>query len=127
MSPIGTSNEHVEIIIENSSLSYRAMAQEAKRASRQLAVARGAAKNAWLVQSAAAVRQRRDELLTANARDVTAAPAAGLSTAAIDRLTLNSKRIEEMAQGLRDVVALPDPIGEVITSSRRPNGLEVRQ
>ena len=55
------------------------------------------------------------------------APAAGLSPAAIDRLTLNGKRIEEMAQGLRDVAALPDPIGEVITSSRRPNGLEVRQ
>jgi glutamate-5-semialdehyde dehydrogenase len=127
MSLIVTNDEHVETSIVKSSLSCRAMAQEAKRASRQLAVARGAAKNAWLVQSAAAVRQRRDELLAANARDVTAAPAAGLNTAAIDRLTLNSKRIEEMAQGLRDVAALPDPIGEVITSSRRPNGLEVRQ
>jgi len=127
MSVIVTNDEQVEASIVNSTLSCRAMAREAKRASRQLAVARGAAKNAWLVQSAAAVRQRRDELLTANARDVVAAPAAGLSTAAIDRLTLNSKRIEELAQGLRDVAALPDPIGEVITSSRRPNGLEVRQ
>jgi glutamate-5-semialdehyde dehydrogenase len=127
MSAIVTSDEHVETSIVNPTVSCRAMAQEAKRAARQLAVARGAARNAWLVRSAAAVRQRRDELLTANARDVTAAPAAGLSTAAIDRLTLNSIRIEEMAQGLRDVAALPDPIGEVITSSRRPNGLEVRQ
>jgi glutamate-5-semialdehyde dehydrogenase len=103
------------------------MAQAAKRASRQLAVVRGAVKNAWLIGSAAAVRRRGDELLSANARDVEAAPAAGLSAAAIDRLTLNGKRIEELAQGLCDVAALPDPIGEVITSSRRPNGLEVRQ
>jgi glutamate-5-semialdehyde dehydrogenase len=127
MSVIVTSEKQIETSIVNSAVSCRVMAQEAKRASRQLAGARGAAKNAWLVQSAAAVHRRRDELLTANARDVTAAPAAGLSTAAIDRLTLNSKRIEEMAQGLRDVAALPDPIGEVVRSSRRPNGLEVRQ
>ena len=127
MSPIMTTDDAVEARNGNPALSCRDMAQAAKCASRQLAVARGAVKNAWLVQSAAAVRQRRDELLSANARDVEAAPAAGLGAAAIDRLTLNSKRIEEMAQGLLDVAALPDPIGEVITSSRRPNGLEVRQ
>ncbi len=127
MSLTVTTEEPVDAGIVNSALSYSSMAQAAKRASRQLAVARGAAKNAWLVGSAAAVRQRGDELLSANARDVEAAPAAGLSAAAIDRLTLNGKRIEELAQGLCDVAALPDPIGEVISSSRRPNGLEVRQ
>jgi glutamate-5-semialdehyde dehydrogenase len=66
-------------------------------------------------------------LIAANALDVAAAPAAGLSAAAIDRLTLNPARILEMARGLDEVAALADPIGETITSSRRPNGLDVRQ
>ena len=127
MSLIVTTDEPAEAVLVDLARSCRVMAEDAKRASRKLAVARGAAKNAWLIGSAAAVRQRRDELLSANALDIEAAPAAGLSTAAIDRLTLNVKRIEEMSQGLRDVAALPDPIGETITSSRRPNGLEVRQ
>jgi glutamate-5-semialdehyde dehydrogenase len=103
------------------------MAEHAKRASRQLAVARGAAKNAWLTRSAAALRQRREEILAANARDCSAAPAHGLGDAAVDRLQLNPDRIDEVAQTMVDVAALPDPIGEVVTSSRRPNGLEVRQ
>ncbi len=105
----------------------RTLAQEAKLASRHLAVARGSAKNAWLKGSAAALLERREEVLAANARDVAAAPGQGLNAAAIDRLTLNSRRIDEMAQTLRDVAALPDPIGETVTSSRRPNGLEVKQ
>jgi glutamate-5-semialdehyde dehydrogenase len=105
----------------------RTLAQEAKVASRRLAVARGSAKNAWLLGSADALLQRRDEILSANGRDVQAAPAQGLGAAAIDRLTVNPKRLEEMAQTLRDVAALPDPIGEIVTASRRPNGLEVRQ
>jgi glutamate-5-semialdehyde dehydrogenase len=105
----------------------RAMAAHAKRASRQLAVARGAAKNAWLQRSAAALRERSNDVLSANARDVAAAPAQGLNAAAVDRLMLNSERIEEIAQTIADVAVLPDPIGEVVTSSRRPNGLEVRQ
>ena len=105
----------------------RTLAQEAKLASRHLAVARGSAKNAWLKGSAAALLDRREEVLSANARDVQAAPAQGLNAAAIDRLLLNSRRIDDMAQTLRDVAALPDPIGETVTSSRRPNGLEVKQ
>jgi glutamate-5-semialdehyde dehydrogenase len=103
------------------------LAQQAKLASRQLAVARGSAKNAWLERSAAALVARRDEVLAANASDVVAAPGRGLGAAAIDRLRLDARRVEEMAQSLRDVAALPDPIGETITSSQRPNGLEVRQ
>jgi glutamate-5-semialdehyde dehydrogenase len=105
----------------------RTLAQEAKLASRHLAMARGAAKNAWLKGSASALLERRDEVLSANGRDVAAAPAQGLNPAAVDRLLLTPKRIEEMAQTLRDVAALPDPIGETVASSRRPNGLEVRQ
>ena len=105
----------------------RTLAQEAKLASRHLAVASGAAKDAWLKGSAAALLERRDEVFAANARDVSATSAQALSAAVVDRLTLNPKRLEEMAQTLRDVAALPDPIGETTTSSRRPNGLEVRQ
>ncbi|MGO9464060.1 MAG: glutamate-5-semialdehyde dehydrogenase [Isosphaeraceae bacterium] len=105
----------------------RELGERARAASRQLAIARGSAKNDWLTRSARALLERQDEILAASARDVAAAPEHGLSAAAIDRLTLNLKRIDDMAIALLEVVALPDPIGEVVTSSRRPNGLEVRQ
>jgi glutamate-5-semialdehyde dehydrogenase len=103
------------------------LARQAKLAARQLAVARGSAKDAWLARSAASLVARREEVLAANAADIAAAPGRGLGAAAIDRLRLDPKRVDEMAQSLRDVAALPDPVGEVITASRRPNGLEVRQ
>src|SRR5579885_1321063 len=103
------------------------LAQQARRAARKLAVAGGAAKDAWLRRSAEALIERQEEILAANAADVAAAPGRGLGAAAIDRLRLDPKRLRDMAQALRDVAALPDPIGEAITSSRRPNGLEVRQ
>src|SRR5581483_8715993 len=102
-----------------------ALAARAKAATRALAIVRGEAKDAWLRASAEALGQRVDEILAANALDVAAAPAAGLNAAAIDRLTLNPKRIAAMAGALREVAALPDPLGEVVASSRRPNGLEV--
>jgi glutamate-5-semialdehyde dehydrogenase len=105
----------------------RALAERARAASRRLAVVRGDAKNEWLRRSAAALRDRSAELLEANARDVQAAPDYGLTSAAIDRLTLTPKRIEEMARALEEIIALPDPVGEVVNSSRRPNGLEVTQ
>jgi glutamate-5-semialdehyde dehydrogenase len=103
------------------------MAADARAASRLLAVARGAAKNEWLMRSAAALRERRQEILAANALDVDAGPAHGLGAAAIDRLMLDDGRIDEMARTLSDVAGMPDPIGETVTSSRRPNGLEVSQ
>jgi glutamate-5-semialdehyde dehydrogenase len=103
------------------------LASSARTASRQMALARGSAKNAWLARSADALRARSAELLDANARDVAAAPTHGLNAAAIDRLTLSPKRIDEMARSLAQVAALADPIGEAISSSRRPNGLEVSQ
>jgi glutamate-5-semialdehyde dehydrogenase len=103
------------------------LAQQARLASRKLAIAGGAVKDGWLKRSAAALIARREEILSANDGDVAAAPGRGLGAAAIDRLRLDVKRVEEMAQALRDVAAMPDPIGETITSSRRPNGLDVRQ
>jgi glutamate-5-semialdehyde dehydrogenase len=103
----------------------RALAERAKAAARLLAVARGEVKNRWLRVAAETVMKRADELLAANARDVAAAPGFGLNAAAIDRLTLNPKRLDSIRQALVDVASLPDPVGEVIESSRRPNGLEV--
>jgi glutamate-5-semialdehyde dehydrogenase len=103
----------------------RELASRAKDASRRLALATGAAKNTWLKRSARALRERSQEVLDANAQDVADAPALGLNAAAVDRLTLNPKRIHSIAEALEEVAALPDPIGEVVEASRRPNGLEV--
>lgn len=105
----------------------RAMADRAKAAARRMAVVLPGAKDAWLKRSAQALVERAAEVVEANARDVAAAPGYGLNAAAIDRLTLTPKRIDDMAKGLLEVAALADPIGEVITSSRRPNGLQVTQ
>src|SRR3954471_23431048 len=105
----------------------RALADRARTAARSLAVCRGGAKDAWLRRSAEALKMRSGEVLAANARDVAAGPSYGLNAAAIDRLTLDPKRIDEMSRALLEVAALPDPIGEVVASSRRPNGLDVSQ
>jgi glutamate-5-semialdehyde dehydrogenase len=103
------------------------MADRAKVASRALAVAPGAAKDDWLRRAARAVRERSTEILGANAEDVAAAPGLGLNAAAIDRLTLDAKRLDAIARSLEEVAALPDPIGEAIAAGRRPNGLDVAQ
>jgi len=105
----------------------RTLASQAKAASRALALADSETKNAWLTGAAEALEARRAELLEANARDVEAAPGLGLNAAAIDRLTLNDKRIADMAKSLLEIAALPDPVGETISTNRRPNGLEVAQ
>ncbi|MBN9117578.1 MAG: glutamate-5-semialdehyde dehydrogenase [Planctomycetes bacterium] len=101
------------------------LAKRAKAASTLLAQAPTRAKNQWLLASAAALESRAAELLEANAEDVAAAPGFGLNAAAIDRLTLNPKRLAAAAEGLRQVAALPDPVGEVREATQRPNGLQV--
>ncbi|MBX7166818.1 MAG: glutamate-5-semialdehyde dehydrogenase [Pirellulales bacterium] len=103
------------------------LAQRAQAASVDLGCAQGAQKNEWLRQCAARLRERAEKILDANARDVAAAPEYGLTPAAVDRLRLTPARIEDMARGLEEVAALPDPIGEVIESSVRPNGLDVQK
>jgi glutamate-5-semialdehyde dehydrogenase len=85
----------------------------------------GATKNEWLRRSARLLRDQLGELIGANRQDLGAAPGYGLTAAQVDRLTLNSERIESIAVGLEEVAVLPDPVGEVIESSVRPNGLEV--
>jgi glutamate-5-semialdehyde dehydrogenase len=101
------------------------LARRAKVASVLVAQAPTAAKNRWLIAAASALEARDDELLAANAKDVAAAPSFGLNAAAIDRLTFNPKRIAAAAEGLRQVAALPDPVGEVREATQRPNGLQV--
>ena len=111
---------------ETSLLAYcREAAVRAKRAAGELAQLSGEQKNAWLREAANVLRERTKEVLTANEKDVAAAPAYGLTDAAVDRLKLTSSRVEEIAVGLEAVAALPDPVGEVIESSIRPNGLQV--
>ncbi len=90
-------------------------------------MAGGECKNAWLRAAARLLRENEARLQEANAQDVAAAPQFGLSPAEIDRLRLTPKVIESMAASLEAVAAQADPIGEVIDSSIRPNGLEVRK
>jgi glutamate-5-semialdehyde dehydrogenase len=99
--------------------------QAARDASHAVARASTSAKNTALLAIASAIRTRRDELLAANAADLAAAKAEGLDAAMLDRLTLSEKGIEAMAQGLEQVAALPDPVGEITDLKRRPSGIQV--
>ncbi|MBI2962214.1 MAG: glutamate-5-semialdehyde dehydrogenase [Deltaproteobacteria bacterium] len=103
----------------------RELCREARAAGRRLAQANTAAKNAALRAAAAGLRTHGARLLEANARDLSAA--GSLSAAFRDRLALSPERIETMARGVEEVLALPDPVGDSIAAWRRPNGLEIRQ
>jgi glutamate-5-semialdehyde dehydrogenase len=105
----------------------RGYGKRARDASRQLALASTELKNSWLKTAAAELRRRSAELIAENAKDVAAAPSYGLNAAAIDRLTLNEKRIDAVAAALEEVAALPDPVGEEIERSTRPNGLKIQR
>jgi glutamate-5-semialdehyde dehydrogenase len=101
------------------------MAERAKTAARLLSTANGGAKDGWLRRAADGLRERAAEILDANKQDLLAAPEHGLNAAATDRLALDTGRLAGIAEALSDVANLPGPIGEVVDSSRRPNGLEV--
>ncbi|HWJ67680.1 MAG TPA: glutamate-5-semialdehyde dehydrogenase [Nocardioides sp.] len=103
------------------------VAQRARVASRGLALATRAQKDATLHAMADALHDRADELLAANAEDVARAEADGTPPNIIDRLRLTTDRLEGMAQGLRDVAGLADPVGEVVRGGVLANGLELRQ
>ena len=96
-------------------------------AARVLAQASTEAKNAALKSAAAAIRSRKGEILEANRIDVEQARARNLSGALLDRLMLDDKRIESMARGIEEVIALADPIGGVIAEWTRPNGLKIQR
>lgn len=101
--------------------------EEAHQASVLLARASTEQKNQALQGMAQTLRAHRNTILEANSTDVESAHIAGLSKALIDRLTLNDRRLEEMIQSVETVIKLPDPVGEVIRTWRRPNGLEIRK
>ena len=102
-------------------------AERAREASHGLALATRAQKDAALLAMADALLARADEVLGANAEDVARAEADGTAANIIDRLRLTPERLEGMAQGLCEVAALPDPVGEVVRGSTLANGLELRQ
>jgi glutamate-5-semialdehyde dehydrogenase len=99
----------------------------AKRASRTLATLGSEIKNSALEAIASALVESSAEILEANARDLEAGRESGLSAALIDRLTLDERRIEQIAAGARKIASLPDPVGEVIDGFRLPSGLDVRK
>jgi glutamate-5-semialdehyde dehydrogenase len=100
-------------------------AQAAKRAARRLATASSEVKNLALGLLADGLLSRQDEILAANARDVEAARADGLTPAKLDRLTLTPDRLAAIAKDVRNVASLPDPVGEMIEMRRLPNGMQV--
>jgi glutamate-5-semialdehyde dehydrogenase len=100
-------------------------AERAKAASRALANISTEIKNNALFKMAAGLENEAARLISENRKDLMEAEKKGLSKAMIDRLTLNPDRIKAMSDGLREVAALPDPVGEVLRMWRRPNGMEV--
>ena len=101
------------------------LALKGRAAQRKLAALSSAAKADALMQSAAAIREDSAAILSANAQDVADGEARGLTGAMLDRLTLDPNRSESMASALEAVASLPDPVGDIIDSSTRPNGLEI--
>src|SRR5262252_5229842 len=104
-----------------------AVATRARDAAAELAPLPRGAKDAALFAMADALFEATDAVLSANADDVAAGRAAGTSDALVDRLTLTRERVASMATGLREIAALPDPVGEVVRGYTQPNGLEIRQ
>lgn len=103
----------------------KAKAQAAKQAAAKLAVTSTAVKNAALLAMAAALEAKQSEILAANERDMTAAAAKGMKSSMLDRLKLTAERISGMADGLRQVAGLADPVGNVIDGKTLPNGLHI--
>jgi len=100
-------------------------AKEAKEGARSLAKASSKQKNDSLLKMAEALKDKSEYLISENKKDIDYAEKKGLSKALIDRLTLNEKRINEMALGLVEVAQLPDPVGEITKMWQRPNGMTV--
>ncbi|MGA2447549.1 MAG: glutamate-5-semialdehyde dehydrogenase [Polyangiaceae bacterium] len=103
------------------------MCKKARAAARLLAPRDRSAKDAALRFASEGLRSRAGELVAANAKDLEAARARNMATAMLDRLALDASRVERMAQAVEEIVALPDPVGAVISDERRPNGIRVRR
>ena len=105
----------------------KVLGSAARAAAAKLAAASTAQKNTALETIAAALRERRAEILAANSADLDAADEAGLDAYMKDRLLVNPDRLEGMAAGVRSIVALPDPVGEVLEKRTLPNGLRIER
>ena len=104
-----------------------ALGQRARQAARRLAIATTEEKNKALAEMAASIRRNETAILAANALDVAAAQKSGIIESFVDRLTLTPERIENMAKGIDEIAALPDPVGAVIAAWQRPNGLHIER
>src|SRR5512144_1901626 len=113
--------------VETTAPSVTDLCRAAKAAARELAGTDSATKDRALLAIADALEARMEEILDANARDLDAGRDSGLSSALMDRLALDGRRIAAVAAGVRAIVALPDPVGEVIDGHRLANGLDVRK
>src|SRR5438034_9669492 len=103
------------------------LARQARAASRELAKLTAPEKNECLLAMADALDQSRDDIRKANAHDLETAGQSGLSSAMLDRLRLDHPRIAALSQGLREVAALPDPVGRILDERVRPNGLKLQK
>src|SRR5438477_6225931 len=103
------------------------LAKQARGAARELARFTTSEKNDCLLAMADALEQNRDDLKKANARDREMAAQTALSSALLDRLRLDDRRIAAMCQGLREVAALPDPVGRILDERVRPNALKLQK
>ena len=101
--------------------------EAAKDAARQLTTASAEVKNAALSGAAGALRRNQNRIMSENAKDMAFGEDKGLTKAMLDRLTLDEGRIEAMAKGLDDIIALPDPIGVITDTWERPNGLKIER
>jgi len=105
----------------------RPLARQCRDAAQPLAQLPASAKDAMLRAMAQALEDDTDAILAANARDMQAAQAKGVGSAMLDRLRLDPSRVRAIADGLREVAALPDPVGQVTRRDVRPNGLRVER
>ena len=105
----------------------RSLAERSRDAARALAKLDTKAKNACLLAMADGLERAADAVKAANVEDIEAGKVAGLSASVLDRLMLNDKRIAEMAKGIREVVALDDPVGKTISEWTRPNGIRIQK
>ena len=101
------------------------VAAAAQAAAVELQQVPGEVRNRWLTESAHQLRERSSQIMAANAEDIALAPSFGLTDAQVDRLRLDADRIEGIAASMEEIASLADPVGEVIETSVRPNGLEI--
>lgn len=117
----------IERISDDTATLMRKIGDDARAASHVLAIASTEQKNAALTHAASAMRNATPAILAANAKDVAEARAANRLASFVDRMTLDAKRVEAIAQGLEDIANLADPVGTVLAEWTRPNGLKFQR